>query len=120
MAKIDKINPKWFGKSIYRYHLRSSESKYSYRFVSTEITPIQAIEIMRDHIPPNGAYRLFCNGQQIYNYSARKNRGVINKKTGDTWKNIVEFCIDNGYTRKKAQEVIRRKTDIYEYIYFDN
>ena len=120
MEKNGHIDPKWYGKSIYRYILKSSESQYSYRFVSTKIEPIEAIELMRSYIPTKGAYRLYCNGQQIYNYSTRRNPAVKNKKTGDIWKNIVEFCIDNGYTRKQAQEAIRRKKDIYEYIYFDN
>jgi predicted methyltransferase len=120
MGKNGHIDPKWFGEPIYRYLLKSSESQYCYRFVSTKIKPFEAIEVMKAYIPTKGAYRLYCNGEQIHNYSARKNPAIKNKKTGDIWKNIVDFCIDNGYKRKQAQEVIRRKKDIYEYIYFNN
>lgn len=120
MAKMRYIDPKWFGKPIYRYHLKSTESQYSYRFVSTKIKPKEAIEIMRSYLPTKTNYRLYCNGIQIHSYSPRQSKGIRNKKTGDEWKNIVDFCIDKGYTRIQAQETIRRNNHIYEYIYFDN
>lgn len=117
MGKNRYIDREWMGKPIYRYVLKSSESQYVYRFVSTKIEIAEAIEMMRSYIDKRTAYRLFCNGVLVHNYSARKNPVIRNKKTGDIWKNIVEFCLDHGYDRKKAQEVIRRKKDIYEYIH---
>lgn len=120
MEKNGHIDPKWFGKPIYRYHLKSTEGQYSYRFVSTKIKPKEAIEIMKNYLPNKLNYRLYCNGLAIHSYSQRQNKGVRNKKTGDIWKNIVEFCIDKGLSRVQARETIRRNHHVYEYIYFDN
>lgn len=119
MEKMRYIDPKWFGKPIYRYHLRSSQNKQQYRFVSVTIEPKEAIILMRQMISGQGIHRLYCNGQLVYTY--HKNiKGVKNRKTGDIWDTIEDFCIDNDFTRKQALERINRKPDIYEYIYFDN
>ena len=119
MAKIDTINPKWFGKPIYRYHLKSSQHKQQYRFVSLTVEPKEAIQLMKNKINNNGIHRLYCNGNLVFIY--HKNiKGVKNRKTGDIWQTIEDFCIDNDFTRKQALERISRKPDIYEYIYFNN
>jgi len=119
MAKIDIINPKWFGKPIYRYHLKSSQHQQQYRFVSTSVEPKEAIILMKEMISNKGVHKLFCNGELIFIY--HKNiKGVKNRKTGDIWETIEDFCIDNDFKRKQALERINRKPDIYEYIYFDN
>jgi hypothetical protein len=119
MAKMGYIDPKWYGKPIYRYHLKSSQHQQQYRFVSLTIQPKEAIGLMKNRLIGNSVHRLYCNGELIFIY--KKNiKGIKNKKTGDIWESIEEFCIDNDFKRKQATEVIRRKTDIYEYIYFDN
>lgn len=119
MAKNDKIDPKWFGKSIYRYHLKSSGNHFQYRCVSTEMSPMEAIKVLKDKVPPKSNMKLFCNGKLIHIYQGNI-RGVRNKKTGDIWPNIEEFCVDNELTRRQAIDLIYRKKAVYEYIHIDN
>ena len=119
MAKIDTIDPKWFGKPIYRYHLKGTQNQGQYRCVSTTMTPMEAIKVLKEKVPQRVNMKLYCNGKFIYLYR-HNTKGVRNRKTGDVWKTLEDFCIDNDLKRHQATELINRKKETYEYIYIDN